>query len=59
MNSMRCDGIELTRATTSATKRRGLVRKLDFVGYRAKYIAMVINALDQSFCRAGRLQIGK
>ena len=43
-----------------ATKRRGLFRQLDFAGCRAKYIAMVIIALDQKYCcRAGRLQIGK
>jgi hypothetical protein len=42
-----------------ATKRRGLTQHLDFPGRHAKYIPMVIIALDQKYCRAGRLQIGK
>ena len=43
-----------------ATKRRGLVRQLDFANYLAKCIVMVINALEQIYCcRAGRLQIGR
>jgi hypothetical protein len=46
-------------STTLATKRRGLLRKLDFDDYRAKYNAMAINALNQRFFRADHLQIGK
>ena len=47
-------------AARLATKRRGLLRPLDFAGYHAKYITMVIIALDQKYCcRAGLLQIGK
>ena len=42
-----------------ATKGRGLTQQLDFAGCLAKYIAMVIIVLDQKYCRAGHLQIGK
>jgi hypothetical protein len=42
-----------------ATKRRGLTQQLDFADCLAKYIGMVIIALDQKYCRAGHLQIGK
>ena len=42
-----------------ATKRRGLTQQLDFAVSLAKYIAMIIIALDQKYCRAGHLQIGK
>ena len=31
----------------------------DFARYLDKYIAMIIIALDQKYCRAGLLQIGK
>jgi hypothetical protein len=42
-----------------ATKRRGLTRQLDFAVSLAKYIAMIIIALDQRYCRAGHLHFGK
>jgi hypothetical protein len=48
-----------TRQLRQRQNGAGYFGKLDFAGYRAKYIGMVINALDQRFCRAGRLQIGK
>jgi len=46
-------------AAKLATKRRGLLRQLDFAGYLAKYVAMVIIVLDKKYCRTGHLQIGK
>ena len=36
-------------AARLATKRRGRLRPLDFAGYRAEYIAMVIIELDQKY----------
>jgi len=42
-----------------ATKRRGPTEYLDFADRRAKYVGMIIIALDQQYCVEGHLQIGR
>jgi hypothetical protein len=54
----RCLG-ENSEAAGLATKRRGLLRRLDFASWLAKYVAMVINAVNPRLYLAGHLQIGK
>lgn len=42
-----------------ATKRRGLMENLDFADRRAKYVGMIIIALDKQYRVEGHLQIGR
>lgn len=42
-----------------AAKRRGSAEYLDFADRRAKYVGMIIIALDQQYCVEGHLQIGR
>ncbi|WFU23655.1 hypothetical protein QA649_37540 [Bradyrhizobium sp. CB1717] len=54
--------VELSRYDCTkqfATKRRAAAQYLDFAERRAKYVGMIIIALDQRYCVEDHLQIGK